>query len=89
VPPTAKISRESLIAILRMLVQLLLTGYLLKHLFAGEYPALISLVIMVMLTLSSWISSRGLEHRSWRLYLLAFISISRACTIPLGLARAL
>jgi ABC-type iron transport system FetAB permease component len=57
-----------------MLVQLLLTGYLLKHLFAGEYPALISPVIMVMLTLPSWISSRGLEHRSWRLYLLALVS---------------
>jgi putative ABC transport system permease protein len=51
-------ARTSLYAIGRMLLQLLLIGYVLLFLFESEHVVLVSLVLVVMITVSSWIALR-------------------------------
>jgi putative ABC transport system permease protein len=41
-----------------MLLQLLLIGYVLLFLFESEHAVLVSLVLVVMITVSSWIALR-------------------------------
>jgi putative ABC transport system permease protein len=80
---------ESLVAMFRMLIQLLLIGYVLQYIFSGQYPLVILAVLMVMLGVSSWISIRVVEDRNWRLYLKAGASILLGCVVTLGLAIAI
>jgi len=63
-------------ALFRMLIQLLLIGYVLTYLFASDSPYLIVLILSVMLIASSVIALRPLQHKQKSLYINAFISIS-------------
>ena len=62
-------------ALFRMLIQLILIGYVLTYLFASDSPYLVTLILSVMLIAASIISLRPLQKRNKSLYLNAFISI--------------
>ena len=59
-------ARTSLYAIGRMLLQLLLIGYVLLFLFESEHAVLVSLVLVVMITVSSWIALRPIATQRRR-----------------------
>lgn len=62
-------------ALFRMLIQLILIGYVLTYLFDSDSPYLIILVLCVMLIAASVIAMRPLRKQQNSLYLYAFISI--------------
>jgi putative ABC transport system permease protein len=62
-------------ALFRMLIQLLLIGYVLTYIFASDSPYLIVLILSVMLIASSIIAMRPLQKKHRSLYFYAFISI--------------
>ncbi len=62
-------------ALFRMLIQLMLIGYVLTYIFATNSPYLIILILCVMLIAASVISLRPLQKRQNSLYIHAFISI--------------
>ncbi|MBL4795192.1 MAG: ABC transporter permease [Pseudomonadales bacterium] len=67
--------QKALYAVIRMLVQLLLIGYVLIYLFDAERPWPVLAVLLVMVVASSWISLNALEAKSRSLYLNVCFSI--------------
>lgn len=68
--------RTALYALMRMLVQLLLIGYVLTYIFESESAWVVLAVLTVMVSASSWISLRTVEESRKSLYLRAFLSIA-------------
>ncbi len=64
-----------LYALFRMLVQLILIGYVLTYLFSSDSSYLVILILSVMLVSASVIALRPLQKKNRNLYLYAFISI--------------
>ena len=62
-------------ALFRMLIQLMLIGYVLTYIFSADSPYLVVLILVVMLSAASIISMRPLQKRHKSLYMHAFISI--------------
>lgn len=62
-------------ALFRMLIQLILIGYVLTYIFESKSPYLVVFILSVMLIAASMISLRPLQKRQKSLYLYAFISI--------------
>ena len=63
-------------ATLRMLVQLLLIGYVLVYIFDADHWGVIVAVLIVMLFAASWIAVRTVESPSSRTYFNAFVAVS-------------
>jgi len=63
-------------ALFRMLLQLILIGYVLTYIFDAQSPYLILLILSVMLIAASIISLRPIHTKQPSLYLYTFISIS-------------
>ena len=63
-------------ATLRMLVQLLLIGYVLIYIFETDHLGVIVAVLAIMLVVASWISIRPLDDKCARSYLNALAAIS-------------
>jgi len=63
-------------ALARMLIQLLLIGYVLTYIFTSDSPYLIVLILSVMLVSASIISLRPMQKKDTSLYMKAFISIT-------------
>ena len=63
-------------AFFRMLIQLVLIGYVLTYIFSSNSSYLVILILSVMLVAASMIALRPLQKKSKNLYLYAFISIS-------------
>lgn len=72
-------------ATLRMLVQLLLIGYVLTYIFDSDQPVVIIAVLLFMLVVSSWIAIRPLERKQPRSYFSALIAISIGGILTLAL----
>ncbi len=72
-------------ATLRMLIQLLLIGYVLVFIFETGEPTVVLAILGVMLLVASWISIRPLQHKSRRLYRNALIAISASGVLTLAL----
>ena len=68
-------ARTALYAIARMLIQLLLIGYVLAFIFDVDKAWIIALVLTVMLIAASVIAIRPLRHKQSYLYRNAFIAI--------------
>jgi len=68
--------REALIAIVRMLVQLLLVGYGLVFIFESDASWVVLAVLLVMVTVSSWIALRTVPGRRRGLYWRACAAIA-------------
>ncbi len=62
-------------ALFRMLIQLILIGYMLTYIFDSKSPYLVVFILCVMLIAASMISLRPVQKRQKSLYLYAFISI--------------
>lgn len=62
-------------ALFRMIVQLILIGYVLTYLFNADSPYLIVLILCIMLIAASLIAMRPLKKKHKSLYYYAFISI--------------
>jgi len=58
----------ALYAVGRMLLQLLLIGYILIYIFNADRPGIIVFVVTVMLVAASWIALRPLKHKQPHLY---------------------
>ncbi len=69
-------SRTATYATLRMLVQLLLIGYVLVYIFEADQPWIIISVLVIMLVVASWISIRPLRNKQPHLYFNALVAIS-------------
>lgn len=72
-------------ASLRMLIQLLLIGYVLVYIFETDQPVIIIAVLGIMLTTASWIAVRPLQNKQPQMYLnsLAAISVGGVLTLAL------
>jgi len=62
-------------ALARMLVQLVLIGYVLTWIFTAERGSVIILVLAIMLGVSSWIAMRSIQDRSLASYFIVLGSI--------------
>jgi putative ABC transport system permease protein len=67
---------KALYAVARMLVQLLLIGYVLAYIFGAENAGLIVLVLSVMLIASSWIALGSVPDQRKTLFTRAFLAIA-------------
>jgi putative ABC transport system permease protein len=68
--------RNSLYAVSRMLIQLLLIGYFLTFIFSAQNPWIVLMVLTVMLLASSWIALRTIKTQRRKHYHRALISIA-------------
>jgi len=69
-------SGGALYALGRMMLQLLVVGYVLAHIFGLESPALITAVLLFMLTAASWIAVRPVREGRSRVFLRALGAIA-------------
>ena len=68
--------RTAVHAMARMLIQLLIIGYLLTYIFAAENSLMVGTVLLVMLVAASWIAMRPLKKKGNRHYLSALTAIA-------------
>ena len=78
-------TKTAVYATLRMLIQLLLIGYVLIYIFTADQPIVIVGVLVIMLLAASWIAIRPVQHKQPRLYLNALAAISVSGLLTLGL----
>jgi len=69
-------SQRAMIAISRMLVQLLLVGYVLVYIFASDSAWLVGFILVVMVLFSSWIALSNLPVSKTKVVKSAVLSIS-------------
>ena len=69
-------SREAFFAVVRMLIQLVLIGYVLGYIFETDSAWLVSLILIVMLTVASGIAMRPVSNRHPGLYVRVLIAIA-------------
>lgn len=67
--------KHSLYAVLRMLTQLLLIGYVLSYIFESDSGMIILAILMVMLLSSSWISLGSVKKKRVDLIKVGFLAI--------------
>jgi putative ABC transport system permease protein len=63
-------------ATLRMLIQLLLIGYVLVYIFSADHPGIIVAVLAIMLLAASWIAIRPVQNKQPRVYWNALAAIA-------------
>ena len=66
---------QSIYANGRMLIQLLLIGYVLTYIFETDEPALVVLVVFFMILMAAWIAMRPLTDRGVKPYVVIFIAL--------------
>lgn len=77
--------RTALYAVLRMLIQLMLIGYVLTFIFESNSALIVIGVLTVMLGAASWISLRPVRHQGKTVYLKALASIALGGVLTLAL----
>ena len=78
-------AKTTLYATVRMLIQLLLIGYVLVYLFESDQPAIIIGVLIFMLLVASWIAVRLVRKKQRHSYLYALAAISVGGILTLAL----
>jgi len=78
-------TQTAMYATLRMLIQLLLIGYVLTYIFKTDQPAIIIAVLLFMLVVASWIAIRPLQDKQPRSYFNALGAISVGGILTLAL----
>jgi len=78
-------AKTAIYATLRMLIQLLLIGYVLVYIFSADQPGIIVAVLVVMLIAASWIAIRPVQNKQPKVYVDALIAISVAGLLTLFL----
>ncbi len=76
---------NALYALSRMLIQLLLIGYILEYIFSKNTPQFTLSIITVMCFFSSWIALGSVKEkrRQWLKYAIASIALGGGCTLGL------
>jgi putative ABC transport system permease protein len=69
-------TKRTVHALVRMLVQLLLVGYVLSYLFASDSAVIIGVLLLIMMLYSSWIALNNIDESRSLLFKKAFFSIS-------------
>lgn len=82
-------SRTGMYALVRMLMQLAIIGYLLSYIFRTDNSLIVVGVLMVMLAAACWISLRPLRSKDARLYASAFAAIAVGGVLTLVLVTGL
>ena len=67
---------NSIYANFRMLIQLLLIGYVLTFIFETDEPIIIALVVLFMILMSAWIAMRPLKENGIYSFVIIFISLA-------------
>ena len=67
---------NSIYANFRMLIQLLLIGYVLTFIFETDEPIIIALVVLFMILMSAWIAMRPLKEKGIYPFVIIFISLA-------------
>ncbi|KKM99077.1 hypothetical protein LCGC14_1151500 [marine sediment metagenome] len=78
-------AKAAIYSIIRMLVQLLLVGYVLTTIFAADHSWVVMLVMLVMVSAASWIALGSVKAHRAELYLIVFVSIAVGCGATLML----
>jgi len=78
-------AKTAIYATARMLLQLLLIGYVLVYIFDADQPGIIVGVLLVMLVAASWIAIRPVQQKQPHVYRSAFIAIACSGVLTLGL----
>ena len=66
---------QSVYANFRMLIQLLLIGYVLTYIFETDQPIIVLLVVLFMILMSSWIALRPLQERRIKAFMIVVVSL--------------
>ena len=66
---------QSVYANFRMLIQLLLIGYVLTYIFETDQPIIVLLVVLFMILRSSWIALRPLQERGIIAFMIVVVSL--------------
>jgi putative ABC transport system permease protein len=75
--------KRTLHALVRMLVQLLLVGYVLSYIFESDNAWVIGLLLLVMVIFSSWIALNNIVSPKKSLFKSAFVAISLSSLLVL------
>ena len=67
---------NSIYANFRMLIQLLLIGYVLTFIFETDEPIIITLVVLFMILMSAWIAMRPLKEKGVYPFVIIFMSLA-------------
>jgi len=67
---------NSIYANFRMLIQLLLIGYVLTFIFETDEPIIIALVVLFMILMSAWIAMRPLKEKGVYPFVIIFMSLA-------------
>lgn len=76
---------NGLYATARMLIQLLVIGYVLTYIFNAEQPYTVLAVLLVMMAVASWIALRPLGRRTPSRYAIAFAAVAASGLLTLVL----
>lgn len=76
---------SALYANVRMLIQLLIVGYVLTYIFETEEPTIIVLVILIMVFAAAWIALRPLKEARLQLYALVIVAVAGSGLTMLGI----
>ena len=66
---------QSVYANFRMLIQLLLIGYVLTYIFETDQPIIVLFVVLFMILMSSWIALRPLQERGIKAFMIVVLSL--------------
>ena len=75
---------QALYALARMVIQLLLIGYVLIFIFNADDPWLVGGILAVMIIAASWIALNPIVSRRSEIYPLVFISLLIGCGFTLA-----
>jgi len=81
--------RQVIVANARMLLQLLLVGYVLNYIFGADRSLIVIGVLILMLLAASWIALRPLAHRDAALYGIVVVSLFAGGVTTLALVTQL
>ena len=76
---------NGLYATARMLIQLLVIGYVLTYIFSADQPYIVLAVLLVMMAVASWIALRPLGRRTPPRYAIAFAAVAASGLLTLVL----
>ncbi|MCG8436010.1 MAG: ABC transporter permease, partial [Gammaproteobacteria bacterium] len=74
---------QALYALVRMVFQLLLIGYVLVFIFEADSPWFVAGILAVMIVAASWISLNPISDQRSGVYLLVFLSLLAGCGLTL------
>jgi putative ABC transport system permease protein len=69
------VAHEALYASGRMLVQLLLVGYVLTFVFETDQPMVVAAVFVIMICVAAWIAIRPIPRRGPQIYLIVVVAL--------------